>query len=242
MAIRVIGLVLLFAVCAPLHLLSRVALGRSPWPGRFLGAAGWIVGARVRVLGNSAGPHSLLLCNHVSWIDILVLGGATRCAFVSKDDLGHGFVHWLADFNNTIYIAREQRKAAKNQALTIAEALERDQPVALFPEGTVGPGDRLLPFRSTLLEAVKFARRDAEVRPVAIDYGAAATEISWAGKRGADNVLQILRRRGTLAVSITLLPPLERTGDRKALALAAHQAIAKTLASSRGATPLYPAA
>jgi 1-acyl-sn-glycerol-3-phosphate acyltransferase len=228
-------------VCVPLHLLTRLALGRSGWPPRFLGAVGWIMGARVRVRGDLPGPHSLLLSNHVSWLDILVLGGATRCAFVSKDNLGPGFAHWLADFNNTVYVDRDNRRTAKNQAVTIAQALERDQPVALFPEGTVGPGDQVLPFRSTLIEAVNFARRDVEVRPVAIDYGAAATEISWFEQSGRDNVLQVLRRRGTLPVTVTILPPLERTGDRKALARAAQAAIAKTLASSRGATPLYPA-
>ncbi len=238
---RVALLVGLFAVCVPLHLLSRLVLGRSRWPPRFLGAAGWIIGARTRVGGETPPPHSLLLCNPVSWLDIFVLGGATRCAFVSKDNLGNGFVHWLADFNNTIYVSREQRKAAKNQAVTIAEALERDQPVALFPEGTVGPGDQLLPFRSTLIEAVNFARRDVEVRPVAVDYGPAATQISWFDTSGRDNVLQILGRPGTLPVTVTILPPLDRTGDRKALARAAHDAIAKTLASSRAATPLYPA-
>ncbi len=199
------------------------------------------MGARARVVGERPRPHSLLLCNHVSWLDIFVLGGATRCAFVSKDKLGPGFAHWIADFNNTVYVSREQRKAAKDQAVTIAKALERDQPVALFPEGTVGPGDELLPFRSTLIEAVNLARNDVEVRPVAIDYGPATTEISWFGTSGRDNVLQVLRRRGTLPVTVTILPPLERSGDRKTLARAAQAAIAKTLASSRGATPLYPA-
>lgn len=233
---------MLIAVCVPVHLLTRLALGRSRWPPWFLGAVGWIVGARVRVLGEPPKPHSLLLCNHVSWLDIFVLGGAAGCRFVSKDDLGPGFVHWLADQNHTIYISREQRKSARNQAATIAEALEGEQPVALFPEGTVGPGDQLLPFRPSLIEAVKFARVDIEIRPVAVDYGVAATEISWFDKAGKDSVLQILARPGTIGVTVHLLPPLERTADRKALARAARQAIGETLASSRAATPLYPAA
>ena len=80
--------------------------------------------------------------------------------------------------------------------MVIASALEGDKPVALFPEGTTGPGTHLLPFRSTLLEAANFAARDVEIRPVAIDYGAAAAEVGWWEEPGKDNVLRILGRRG----------------------------------------------
>ena len=229
----------MFLGVAPLHLFSKHLLGRSGWPTRFLAAAAWICGARVTLTGEPVKPHSLLACNHLTWLDILILGGSTGCAFVSKDNLGHGFVHWLADQNRTVYVRREHRKAAMNQALAVAEALERDQPVALFPEGTVGPGGHLLPFRSTLLEAVAFAGEDVEVRPVALDYGAAASEISWLGESGRTNVLRILGRRGRLPVTVRILPPLDRALDRKALAQAAHAAIGESLASTRARPPLY---
>ena len=161
------------------------------------------------------------MCNHTSWLDILILGGATRCAFVSKDELGHPFVHWLADQNETVYVRRTHRKGAKDQAIAIARALGRNKPVALFPEGTTGPGTHLLPFRSTLLEAANFAAKDVEIRPVAIDYGAAAGEIGWWEEPGKDNVLRLLARRGTLPVTVNVLAPLDRSADRKQLA---HQA------------------
>jgi 1-acyl-sn-glycerol-3-phosphate acyltransferase len=77
-----------------------------------------------------------------------------------------------------------------------------------------------------------------EIRPVALDYGPASSEIGWHNEPGKENILRILGRKGTLPVTINLLPPLERTGDRKALANAAREAIAQTLASSRGPTPL----
>ena len=225
-----------------MHIARKLLPGRSPWPPRFLGAAAWIVGARVSVRGDPVEPHTLLVANHTSWLDILMLGGATGTAFVSKDDLGHGFIHWLADQNGTLYVRREHRKGAKDQALAVAQALEREQPVVVFPEGTTGPGDELLPFRSTLLEAAAYASKDVVVRPVAIDYGAAASEIGWHGESGRDNVLRTLGRPGTLPVTVHLLEPLPASGDRKALAQAAREAIAQTLASSRRATPLYPAA
>ena len=192
-------------------------------------------------MGHPLPPHCLVISNHVSWLDILILGGHAGCAFVSKDNLGHGLIHWLADQNSTIYVSRESRHAAKDQARAIANALEREQPVAVFPEGTTGPGTEILPFRSTLLEAAALASKDIAIRPVAIDYGAATQEIAWWHEPGWQYIRRILGRRGTLPVTVHLLRPLRHSGDRKALAQQAREAIAQTLASSRRATPLYPA-
>ena len=229
---------MLFVAVAPLHIGSKLLLRRSPWPKRFLGAAARIIGARPRLSGDPLRAHSLLISNHVSWLDILILGGTTGTAFVSKDNLGPGLIHWLADQNATLYIRREDRRNSKAQALQIAKALEGEHPLTLFPEGTTGPGDQLLPFRSTLLEAAAYAEKDVQIRPVALDYGTAATEVGWFEEPGKDNILRILGRRGTLPVTVNLLAPLPR-GDRKALANAARNAIAETLASSREPTPLY---
>lgn len=220
---------LLFALLAPIHILSKLLLRRSPWPQWFLAAAAWIIGARVRVEGAPIDPHTLLIANHTSWLDILVLGGATHCVFVSKAELGHPFIHWLADQNATVYVRRSHRKGAKDQAIAIAGALARNQPVALFPEGTTGPGTHLLPFRSTLLEAANFAGRDVAVRPVAMDYGPAAAEVGWYEESGKNNVLRLLGRKGALPVTVRVLAPLDRAADRKQLAHQAREAIAETL-------------
>ena len=233
--LRVAGLILLFLACLPPHLLSKWILRRSRWPRRFLTAAAWIVGARVRMTGDPIRPHTLLIANHVSWMDILVISAATGCAFVSKDNLGHSLVHWMADQNDTLYIHRSKRSATADQASAIAAALERPQPLALFPEGTTGPGNQLLPFRSSLLAAVAPAPPQVEVRPVAIDYGAAAEEIGWHGESGKDNVLRVLGRKGTLPTLVNVLPALELSADRKHLAHQAHERIAAALAASSSA-------
>ena len=169
-----------------------------------------------------------------------MLGGATGCAFVAKDELGHPFIHWLADQNRTVYVKRSHRKGAKDQAIAIAAALEGGQPIALFPEGTTGPGTHLLPFRPTLLEAANFAAEDVAIRPLAMDYGAAAKEIGWFDDEpGKDNVLRLLGRRGTLPVTVHVLEPLDRAGNRKQLAQAASEAIAATLGlTSPGHSPI----
>ena len=71
---------------------------------------------------------------------------------------------------------------------------------------------------------------------MAIDYGAAATEVAWHGEKAKDNMLRILGRKGSLPIVIRLLPALERGADRKQLANAARERIATALAASSSAT------
>ena len=189
----------------------------------------WLLGARVKLKGRKISRHTLLVSNHTSWLDILILGGSTGCAFVSKHELGHPLIHWLADQNETVYVKRTHRKGAKDQALAVARGLEGEKPVTVFPEGTTGPGTYLLPFRSTLLEAANFAAKDVQIRPVAVDYGFARAEVGWFEEPGKDNVLRMLGRRGTLPITVHALPPLNRSLDRKQLAHAAREVIGETL-------------
>jgi 1-acyl-sn-glycerol-3-phosphate acyltransferase len=187
------------------------------------------MGLRVRVEGEPVGRHTLIIANHTSWLDIVVVGGFVGSAFVSKDQLGHGLLHWLADQNGTVYVKRTHVRGAKDQAAAVARALEGDKPVTVFPEGTTGPGTELLPFRSTLLEAANFAAKDVEIRPVAIDYGAAIDAVAWFDESGAANVLRVLGRKGAMPVVVHALPMLDRSADRKTLAAQARERIAETL-------------
>ena len=227
-----LGLALLLFACFLPHLISKVLLGHSPWPRRFLRAAARICGARIAVHGDPLEPHTLILANHISWLDILVLGSATGCAFVSKDSLGHPLAHWLADQHHTIYVDRSARRKSGDQIAAIRQALGRCQPLAIFPEGTVGPGDQLLPFRSTLLAAVAPAPSETSVRPVAIDFGTAAADLSWHGEDAIPNVLRILGRRGTFPVAVRLLDPLAPSANRKHLATLARDRISAALGAS----------
>ena len=236
--VRIAGLVLLFALCAPPHIATKLLFGRSGWPKRFLAAAAWVCGARVRLAGDAIAPHTLLICNHVTWLDILVVGGSTGCAFVSKAMLGHPLIHWMADQGHTLYIRRDRRGRAAQQAEAIARKLQEPQPLALFPEGTTGPGTEMLPFRSTLFAAVAPPPPGASVRPVAVDYGRAAPELGWYDEPGKENVLRTLGRTGGIPVTVRVLDPLPPTDDRKVLAEQARDAIAKALTSSRGAAHL----
>jgi lyso-ornithine lipid O-acyltransferase len=230
---RIAGLLLLFLACAPPHLIAR-SIGHSRWPQRFLKWVTWICGADVRCEGQPASRGTLLIANHVSWLDIPALAGATGCAFVSKAEMrDHPFLRWVADQNETIYIDRTDRRAIHGQVASLAEGLTRPQPLALFPEGTVGDGGRLLPFKPSLLSAVAPPPEGVVIRPVAIDYGTLAPIIGWGtGEPGIANVLRVLGRKGRFPITLRLLGAIPPDPDRKELARAAHDVIAAALAPS----------
>ena len=217
------------------HLLSKWLLGRSHWPPRFLRHAGLIVGVRPRIVGSPLGPYTLVIANHTSWLDILLLGGWAGTAFVSKAELKKTpLLGWIADQNRTLYIDRGARRNSRDQVRQIVEALRHHQPLAIFPEGTTGDGRHLLPFRTTLLEAVAPPPRGVTVRPVAVDYGRYADVIGWhGGEPGVANFKRVLGHRGTMAVTLHLLNPLPPDSDRKTLARHARQAIAAAIPSLR---------
>lgn len=232
-------LTLLFLIVP--HLVYR-ALGRpSPMVMAFLNAVGWIAGLRIRTTGTRLRRDVLFVSNHVSWLDILALGGAARSAFVSKAEVGTTpLVGWLADQNHTVYVQRQARREIHNQAHDLRNALARGRPVTLFPEGTTGPGDGLLPFRPSLLQAVIPTPPRLRVQPVFLDYGAEASDIAWLDpESGLDNFKRLLARKRPVHLTIHYLEPLPDAveADRKLLAEAARAAIAAEIARPSAAPP-----
>ncbi|MDF0541553.1 lysophospholipid acyltransferase family protein [Sphingobium sp. H39-3-25] len=217
----------------PLHLLWRLFRARSPWPPIFLELAARSCGARVRLSGARPARDCFLVSNHVSWIDILALGGATGTAFISKDDVaGWPMIGWLAAQNNTIFIARDRRHGVAEQLESLRRAMDGHQPITLFAEGTTGNGHTLLPFKPALFAVMSPPPRAMLVQPVFIDYGPAAKEIAWHGNEGsAGNAARVLARKGRLDVTIHLLEPFDPATlpDRKALANEARNRIAACL-------------
>ncbi len=238
--LALMALTLLFLLVP--HLVYR-AIGRpSPMVMAFLNAAGWIAGLRIRTTGTRLRRDVLFVSNHVSWLDILALGGAARSAFVSKAEVGTApLVGWLADQNHTIYVQREARREIHNQTNELRGALARGRPVTLFPEGTTGPGDGLLPFRPSLFQAVIPTPPRLRIQPVFLDYGAEASDIAWLDpESGLDKFKRLLARKRPVHLTIHYLDPLPDAveADRKLLAEAARAAIAAEIALSSAAPPL----
>jgi 1-acyl-sn-glycerol-3-phosphate acyltransferase len=235
--LRALAIVAALLICLPLHYLWKLAGRPSPWPRRFLGLVARAAGMKVRVVGVPLERDVLFLANHLSWLDILVLAGASGTAFVSKAEVAATpVVGWLARLNNTVFVARAERSAVRGQADALRTALASGQPVALFPEGTTEGGPEILPFRASLLAALFPPLPGVKVQPVALDYGAAAHDLAWVGDEpGLDNVRRVLARRGTTPVTVRFLAPVDpASGDRKALAAAARAEIVEALDTPRG--------
>ena len=238
--LRLASLIGLFLAYVPPHLISKWLLRRSAWPPRFLRHAGLIAGIRARVEGKLLEPHTFVIANHTSWLDILILGGWCGTAFVSKAELKNTpLLGWIADQNRTLYIERAARADSHGQVRRIADGLQHPQPLTVFPEGTTGDGRHLLPFRTTLIEAVAPPPADVTVRPVAVDYGDHADVVGWhSGESGMANFKRVLGHRGTMAVAVRLLDPLQPSDDRKAVARQARAAIGSALTSLAGPSGL----
>ncbi|KQX20827.1 MULTISPECIES: lysophospholipid acyltransferase family protein [unclassified Sphingomonas] len=217
--------------CLTGYVLTWPVRKRIGWPRFFLQWFGEAMGLEVRVEGRPLGRDVLYVANHVSWLDILALGGATPTWFISKDDVGGWpLVGMLARIGGTIFIDRNSRRAAHGQVDQLGQALLGHYPITLFPEGTTGDGRSLFPFRPALFASVAPPPPGISVQPVAIDYDAAASEICWTGDEDlGPNARKVLGRPGRLRCTIRFLPPLEPSDDRKALAARAQSAIAAAL-------------
>jgi 1-acyl-sn-glycerol-3-phosphate acyltransferase len=232
---RSVWIVGLFLLCVPLHYLWKLFGAPSPWPRWFLGQVGRAAGMRVSVVGAPLERDVLFLANHLSWLDILIVAGASGAAFVAKQEVAEvPVVGWLAGLNNTVFVARSERSGVRGQADALRTALATGQPVALFPEGTTDGGPDILPFRASLLASLFPPLPNVRVQPIALAYGPAAHDLSWIGEEtGLANVRKVLARRGTVPVTLHFLAPVDpASGDRKALAAAARGEIIEALGPS----------
>lgn len=226
---RAVGLLVLLLGCLLLYAVAAPFSGRNPAPRLFLGGVLRVAGGRLRVAGQSVAAPSILLANHLSWLDIPALAGATGSAFVAHDGLaGHAVMRFLCDLNRTVFIARGDRSSVTGQVDQVRDGLQESGVLTLFPEGTTDDGRELLPFKSSLLAAVENSGADVAIRPVWIDYGALAADFAWFGDEpGLDNARRILARKGSFTVTVHLLAPLDaqQRQDRKTIARSARDAI-----------------
>ena len=128
------------------------------------------LGVQLRVVGTPpAGGPQLLVANHISWLDIVVLHAARHCRFVSKDDVRRWpLVGLLATGAGTLYVKRASPRDAMRVVHRMTQALRDGDVLAVFPEGTTSDGRSLLPFHANLLQAAISA--PSPVLPVALSY------------------------------------------------------------------------
>lgn len=182
-----------------------------------------LLGLQVEVQGRFKAGGKLVVANHVSWLDILVVHAVCpEARFVSKAEVRRWpLVGHLVDAAETLYIERSRKRDAMRVVHQSAEALHAGDTVAVFPEGTTGPGDVLLPFHANLLQAAIAVA--APVQPVALRYADRRQAVSPSALWVGDTTLaQTLWRLASADGLVARLDVLGARGtahaDRRALA------------------------
>ena len=211
-----------------LPLKPRRAL-KSRWSRQLLDA----LGVRLRVAGTPP-VSGLLVANHISWLDIYAINALAPTAFVSKDDVrAWPLIGWLSARTETIFLERGSRGAAMRAKERVSGELRQRACVSVFPEGTTGNGNALLPFHSALFQAAIEA--GTRVAPVALRYTGRDGEPSpapvYVGDTSLWQCLRAIVTTGGLTAQLHFLPALDPAGtDRRQLARQAHRLIASRLA------------
>jgi len=214
---------------------------RARWATRLLR----ILGIRLEADLTHAAPGVLLVANHISWLDILVINAVLPAAFVSKEEIRHWpVIGSLAVRNDTVFLRRGSRGHARIINAEIAGLLAQGKHVAVFPEGTTTDGHSLLHFHAALLQPALAAGRP--VLPLAISYWEADGQRSLAPRYDGDisfgECLHAILGRKCLVARLVTTPLLGISGeDRRQVAAAAREAIASAaglpLAHNRPGTP-----
>ncbi|PCI34559.1 MAG: 1-acyl-sn-glycerol-3-phosphate acyltransferase [Alphaproteobacteria bacterium] len=137
---------------------------------------------QVRTYGTPLeGPPTLFVSNHVSWIDILVLGHVIKGCFVAKKEMiDWPILGYLSTLQRTIFINRERRSDIVEQRKEMQDRIHNGDNLILFPEGTTSDGGRVLSFKSSLFGVTENAMhlqpdeqgriQELMVQPVTIVY------------------------------------------------------------------------
>ena len=236
--LRTLAILVLLGALVPLHYLYRVFAYGSPMPMLFLRYTAWIVGARVTIVGTPLRRDVFFIANHISWIDILSMAGASGTAFVAKQELSDvPVIGWLCGLNRTVFVKRENRVGVAEQINALKEALADNWSVTIFPEGTVTDGHSLLPFKSSMISVLEPPPPGVMVQPVVLDYGENSEEIGWVGQEsGLHNAKRIMARRGSFPLTLHYLEPFSPADyrGRKAIAAKAREEIEQQLVANLG--------
>lgn len=231
---------LVVALVYPCLALPRRRRVKQWWSRRMLAS----LGVRLDDAAASAVPpdwHGLLICNHVSFIDIFVLNALLPTGFVAKSEVSRWpLLGWMAARAETIFIARGSVRAAHGTQQQLAAALRAGHRLTIFPEGTTSMGSQVLPFHGALFQGAVDA--NVAVHCLAIAYvgadGRRSEAPAYVGETSlwecVNSVLSAPVLVAKVAAAGTLAPPHD---NRRRLAHHAHTAVARSLSTLLGTPP-----
>ncbi|MEY3981417.1 MAG: hypothetical protein RLZZ281_286 [Pseudomonadota bacterium] len=237
------GLAILAAVFPWASDRKRNHLKRS-WSRWVIAAAGLRLVSRPGTMHAPSRP-TMIVMNHVSWLDIIVLNAVMPVTFVAKSEIrGWPLVGLLAARTGTIFIERGSRHAVRRVNHEIVHRIDRGEVVAFFPEGTTSDGRQVLPFHASLFAMAvpnsEHQRSGAVVVPMAILYrhrGHPTTQAAYIDDQTlVGSMVNILSLSG-LEVILEALEPVtaDATPDaRHALAMQTREHIAQAVSRHWG--------
>ncbi|HEY1432317.1 MAG TPA: lysophospholipid acyltransferase family protein [Stellaceae bacterium] len=205
-----------------------------------------ILGFQIRVIGTPTGERPVLYAaNHVSYADITVLGSVIPGSFIAKSEVARWpFFGWLAKLQRSVFVDRQIRSAAA-QRDAIGRRLAAGDALILFPEGTSGDGNRVLPFKSALFGAAQPSDGvpPVIVQPVSLAYtrldGIPIGRLyrpffAWYGAVDLAPHIWSMVGLGTVEIVVQFHPPtfLADCGSRKGLAEYCYARIAGGVAAA----------
>lgn len=191
-----------------------------------------ILGFHIRVIGSPTPERPVLFAaNHVSYTDVTVLGAVIPGSFIAKAEVADWpFFGWLAKLQRSVFVDRQMRNTALHRD-AIGKRLASGDALILFPEGTSGDGNRVLPFKSALFEAAQRPKGSSPVivQPVSLAYTRLdgmpigrfyRPLFAWYGAAHLASHIWSMAGLGKIEVVVEFHPPtfLADCGSRKALA------------------------
>jgi len=182
---------------------------------------------------DAAGPipnEGLLVCNHLSYLDILVLGALTPSIFVAKQDVKYWPVFgWFAGLGGTLFADRERRTQVGPLTRQIRALLNQGVVVVLFPEGTSSDGRTIFPFKSALLEAATNSSRplSASLIEYQLQDGDVAEEVCyWKDMTFVPHLLNLFSKK-RVGASVSFSGVIKGNTNRKELGIQLHSEVLK---------------
>jgi 1-acyl-sn-glycerol-3-phosphate acyltransferase len=215
-----------------LRLRKRPALprrARAAWMSGVARRVALLLGLRFTITGRVP-ASGLIISNHLSYLDIVILNAVTRCLFVSKAEVAdYPIFGECSRWAGVVFIDRKRRSDVADVAVQMRELLEDGVPLILFPEGTTSNGDAVLPFKPSLFAPV--IESGSPVTPCAIGYslpgGSVRDEICyWGGVRLKSHLMHLLGKTD-VGVSLTFGEARVLCGDRKEIARELHAEVTK---------------
>ena len=131
-----------------------------------------IFGIKVKVSGKIDDKKILYVSNHISYLDIFILGSITKGLFVAKSEIkSWPLINKIAALGRTIFVNRSNILSIKKQVNILSNYLKKNENLILFPEGTSSDGSKVLPFKSSLFSLIELKEfREYKIQPISISY------------------------------------------------------------------------